>query len=559
MVRRSLIVVLVGLITLSLVGVAPVLSGTARAQEAASNQEDVASSPVASYADDELVAALGATSLTDEWVRSSGVSPEAALVTVFAGADYADARAAFLVSLWQLAERNDHLSERAENADDIESNVEVLEELIRGLRRDIAVGGRTAAVSLTSAEADQAQIALANIVGSQRWMGISLDPYALAEHRLVAVRDDLSREIDELSRLGSQRSKSADATVTRLTALHNDLQRVRSLVETGRQRSMTAQIDLVVHRGTVASLMDDLHQRRLLSPTSVGGLPVVTFDAYVQGADALDSACPVDWNLLAGIGRVESFHGTLGDSTVQGSGRLTNPILGPLLDGGATEREAEAAKVAADEAALLAEQEAVEPEEPPAPAFEASVWGDDTLARAEEVEESAAADRDPVGLAAPPVVVEEVPTPRYDPRLWGDDLPFEIEDLPDADEDDSDENDGDEEIPELRGNGFAVINDSDNGRLDGNSRWDRAVGPMQFIPETWSYWETDGNGDGVADPQNLYDAAATAGQFLCHLSRTRGSSPYSFVLGYNSSQTYVSNVMAAADGFGAAELPTVSD
>ena len=153
----------------------------------------------------------------------------------------------------------------------------------------------------------------------------------------------------------------------------------------------------------------------------------------------------------------------------------------------------------------------------------------------------------------------EVPTPRYDPRLWGDDLPFEIEDLPDADEDDSDENDGDEEIPELRGNGFAVIDDSDNGRLDGNSRWDRAVGPMQFIPETWSYWETDGNGDGVADPQNLYDAAATAGQFLCHLSRTRGSSPYSFVLGYNSSQTYVSNVMAAADGFGAAELPTVSD
>ena len=82
---------------------------------------------------------------------------------------------------------------------------------------------------------------------------------------------------------------------------------------------------------------------------------------------------------------------------------------------------------------------------------------------------------------------------------------------------------------------------------------------MQFIPETWSYWETDGNDDGVTDPQNLYDAAATAGRFLCHLSRTRGPSPHSFVLGYNSSQTYVSNVMAVADAFGASALPTVNE
>ena len=34
---------------------------------------------------------------------------------------------------------------------------------------------------------------------------------------------------------------------------------------------------------------------------------------------------------------------------------------------------------------------------------------------------------------------------------------------------------------------------------------------MQFIPSTWSRYAADGNGDGVADPQNLYDAAHAAG------------------------------------------------
>ena len=36
--------------------------------------------------------------------------------------------------------------------------------------------------------------------------------------------------------------------------------------------------------------------------------------------------------------------------------------------------------------------------------------------------------------------------------------------------------------------------------------FDRAVGPMQLIPQTWRNWHTDGNGDGVEDPQNIDDA-----------------------------------------------------
>ena len=39
-----------------------------------------------------------------------------------------------------------------------------------------------------------------------------------------------------------------------------------------------------------------------------------------------------------------------------------------------------------------------------------------------------------------------------------------------------------------------------HGRLDGDDTWDRAVGPMQFIPSTWAWSGRDGDGDGVAQP-----------------------------------------------------------
>ena len=38
---------------------------------------------------------------------------------------------------------------------------------------------------------------------------------------------------------------------------------------------------------------------------------------------------------------------------------------------------------------------------------------------------------------------------------------------------------------------------------------------MQFIPSTWALYGADGNGDGVADPFNIFDAAAAAAHYLC--------------------------------------------
>jgi hypothetical protein len=69
--------------------------------------------------------------------------------------------------------------------------------------------------------------------------------------------------------------------------------------------------------------------------------------------------------------------------------------------------------------------------------------------------------------------------------------------------------------PPLNGQGVGRIPDSDGGRWDGDTVWDRAVGPMQFIPSTWRSLGRDGNDDGVADPNNLFDSAVSAAAYLC--------------------------------------------
>lgn len=68
----------------------------------------------------------------------------------------------------------------------------------------------------------------------------------------------------------------------------------------------------------------------------------------------------------------------------------------------------------------------------------------------------------------------------------------------------------------LNGNGgVARIPDTDRGELDRDRAWDRAVGPLQFLPTTWKAYATDGNGDGTPDVHNIDDASLTAARYLC--------------------------------------------
>ncbi|GAA3781501.1 lytic transglycosylase domain-containing protein [Streptomyces chiangmaiensis] len=100
--------------------------------------------------------------------------------------------------------------------------------------------------------------------------------------------------------------------------------------------------------------------------------------------------------------------------------------------------------------------------------------------------------------------------------------------------------------PVLDGNGFAHIKDTDNGAYDGDGAYDRAVGPMQFIPSTWAWAGRDGNGDGVEDPNNVYDAALAAGHYLCRADRDLSvkSDRNAAILGYNNSQDYLNTVLS---------------
>jgi hypothetical protein len=70
--------------------------------------------------------------------------------------------------------------------------------------------------------------------------------------------------------------------------------------------------------------------------------------------------------------------------------------------------------------------------------------------------------------------------------------------------------------PVLNGrSGNGRITDTDKGRYDGDLTWDRAVGPMQIIPQVWDEFGADGNGDGFRNPNNVYDAVTTVAVVLC--------------------------------------------
>ena len=98
------------------------------------------------------------------------------------------------------------------------------------------------------------------------------------------------------------------------------------------------------------------------------------------------------------------------------------------------------------------------------------------------------------------------------------------------------------------GGRYEVI-DSESGVLDGDEVWDRAVGPFQFLPATWEVAGIDGNDDGVADPQNLLDAAVSAAELLCW--EGAGTNLGGALTAYLGSPTRVATVMAHAGEVGA--------
>ena len=121
-------------------------------------------------------------------------------------------------------------------------------------------------------------------------------------------------------------------------------------------------------------------------------------------------------------------------------------------------------------------------------------------------------------------------------------------------------------VPPIRGRaldgtrGTQTIVDTDGGELDGDADFDRAMGPLQFIPTTWSELGRDGNDDGAADPDNLYDASLTAVAHLC----LREPGDYSdrgqlrrALIAYNASGRYADDVLDWIDRYQGSPLDQV--
>jgi membrane-bound lytic murein transglycosylase B len=85
----------------------------------------------------------------------------------------------------------------------------------------------------------------------------------------------------------------------------------------------------------------------------------------------------------------------------------------------------------------------------------------------------------------------------------------------------------------------------------------RAMGPMQFLPGTWARYASDGDGDGVADPQNLFDSTLAAARYLCSggLNLRDSSQVMASILRYNNSMPYAQNVLGWAAAYATGVVP----
>lgn len=116
--------------------------------------------------------------------------------------------------------------------------------------------------------------------------------------------------------------------------------------------------------------------------------------------------------------------------------------------------------------------------------------------------------------------------------------------------------------PALDGHGhLRKVRDTDDGRFDGDKKWDRAVGPLQFLPQSWEKLGVRASGDGkTPNPSNMDDAALTAAHLLC-LRGDVGTKKgwWRAVWSYNTSVAYGKTVFSGAQAYAVASRKAVAE
>ena len=104
--------------------------------------------------------------------------------------------------------------------------------------------------------------------------------------------------------------------------------------------------------------------------------------------------------------------------------------------------------------------------------------------------------------------------------------------------------------------GRQEIRDTDQGALDGDAQFDRAMGPLQFIPQTWTAISVgngvDADNSGASDPNDIDDASLAAAKYLCQGGRdlAKPDAWWEAILSYNAVRPYAQKVFDAANDYG---------
>lgn len=103
---------------------------------------------------------------------------------------------------------------------------------------------------------------------------------------------------------------------------------------------------------------------------------------------------------------------------------------------------------------------------------------------------------------------------------------------------------------------LVAIHDVESGRdVRGGTSNAGAMGPMQFLPDTWMAYGIDADHDGRADVWDLNDALAGATHLLCANGVADPATRASAIWNYNHSWSYVRQVLVRVEELHAGTVP----
>jgi membrane-bound lytic murein transglycosylase B len=167
---------------------------------------------------------------------------------------------------------------------------------------------------------------------------LTLDVRAHAERATedVTTGSLASRQLDDLER-ADRHARLARNDETISTAIREGVRDGLASATETRDQAVRDKARLAVELVEWTQTAED---ERRLATIDGADFPLVVLDAYWKAAERMAfeaPGCGIPWWALAGIGKVESRHGTFAGSEVRPDGSLTKPIIGiPLTGAGGT-------------------------------------------------------------------------------------------------------------------------------------------------------------------------------------------------------------------------------